>query len=479
MNPERAQPGPAAFVVFGITGDLASRKLLPALYQLFKSNLLHEKTAIVGTSRRKISVDELLDRVEVCVLEEQNVCDPKVMQRLKQALHMVQLDPSSDHDYQNLGKFLDQLEDNYGQCMDRLYYLSVPPEAYNEIVRNLGRHKLNASCRHDQAISRLLVEKPFGHDLASAKALFSHTQKYFHETQVFLIDHYLAKETAQNILTFRRHNPIFNETWDGARIESITVRAYEKIGIEGRAQFYESTGALRDFVQSNLLQLLALVTLELPKNYEEGPWLHAAKYKLLQSVSLPKGSLLHVVRGQYAGYLDEAGNPQSHTETIVRLPLRIKNKHWRNTEITVETGKALADKQTDITVTFKSSITDDTNKLIFRIQPNEGIDLKLTAKQPGFENAVEDVDMAFSYQNAFGNGSGAHPDAYERVLIDATKGDRSLFTASQEVIESWRILEPIQKTWHSKGDAKDMVLYQRGVEASTIQLPNQPVKAAS
>jgi glucose-6-phosphate 1-dehydrogenase len=459
------KPEPAVFVIFGITGDLAGRKLLPALYELYKSNLLNEKTAILGTSRREVSVDELLNKVELCVLEENNVCDPEVMTRIKNSLHMVQLDPDTSNEYVKLADKLRALEADYGVCMNRLYYLSVPPEAYSTITHNLGTHKLNESCEHGVANSRLLVEKPFGYDLASAQKLIEDTNASFREEQVFRIDHYLAKETAQNILTFRRHNPVFSSIWNSEHIESIEICAYEKIGIEGRANFYEPIGALRDFVQSHLLQLLALTTLELPEKYDEGPWLHTAKFKLLQSVkAILDDPAQPIIRGQYEGYQDEVKNPNSTTETFVRLPLAIENDRWRGTRISVATGKALVEKRTDVTVCFHDRITNDRNKLVFRIQPNEGISLDLSAKRPGFESQIENVDMDFSYHNAF--GSNGHPDAYERVLLDAVKGDRSLFPTSEEVLQSWQILQPVQLAWQ-ESTARPL-LYQFGVDPQTI-----------
>lgn len=456
---------PAAFVVFGITGDLASRKLLPALYQLFKTDLLHEHTTIIGTSRRNVSVDELLETVEVCVLEETKTCDPAVLVRMKAAMRMVRLSPDTDEDFERLKHLLDELENESGQCMNRLYYLSVPPAAFTLITQQLGAHGLNASCQHGTAASRLLVEKPFGYDYASAKQLIDDTESCFREPQVFRIDHYLAKETVQNILTFRRHNPIFSADWNNQHIESIDVCAYETIDIEGRADFYESTGALRDFVQSHLLQLLALVTLELPRDFVATPWLHEAKLRVLESTQVvSEDTSQPIIRGQYAGYRDEVGNPDSTIETFVRLPLQIDNHTWSGTRLTVSTGKATREKRTDITLVFKDFYTGDTNKLIFRIQPNEGISVELSVKQPGFESQIQDVDMNFSYESAF--GSGAHPDAYERVLLDAVKGDRTLFATSDEVLESWRILTTVQELWAKNTD--DLVTYAKGAEPGDI-----------
>lgn len=446
---------PAILVIFGITGDLAQRKLLPALYHLFKDNLVHEHTEIVGLSRQDLKVDDLLQKVELCVLEQDNVCDPAVMQAIRSHLHMLQLDPATPDDYTKLLTSLNDIEAEHGVCMNRLYYLSVPPSIYETVVKNLGEHGLNSSCQHGTAATRLLVEKPFGYDVASGKSLISHTEKYFSEQQIFRIDHYLAKESAQNILTFRRHNPIFAGIWNAKHIKRITVLAHEKIGVEGRGGFYDDVGALRDLVQSHLLQLLALVMCDL--GHKEGDIaLHASKHSLLASLQAADPS--KAIRGQYDGYRKEVGNDSSTTETYARVELSSNLPQWQGTEICIETGKALAAKKTEIEIVF-SDESDSNNELTFRIQPNEGIDLQLTAKKPGFSHMLQRVRMDFSYNGVFDEPS--HPDAYERVLVDAAAGDHSLFATSDEVMASWQALQPILDFWKT---ADNLKLYSTGSE---------------
>jgi len=358
---------------------------------------------------------------------------------------MIRLNPLAGEDYDNLKQSLDTIESSHGVCMNRLYYLSIPPAVYSTAVHNLGKHDLNGSCKHGNATTRLLVEKPFGYDLETAKELIASTEKYFKEEQIFRIDHYLAKESAQNILTFRRHNPVFTDSWDGTHVSKISVVAHEKIGIEGRGSFYDDVGALRDLVQSHLLQLLALVMLD-TDGTDEDTALHSAKQALL--ASLRPVEVEKTIRGQYEGYKDEASNPTSTTETFVHLQLESTLPKWRNTRISIETGKALSDKKTEIEMVFTDS-TKSTNELKFRIHPNEGIYLTLTAKKPDFEHRTQRVSMDFSYNGAFDEP--LHPDAYERVLVDAVRGDHSLFATSSEVIASWQALQPILSYW-SKSD---------------------------
>jgi glucose-6-phosphate 1-dehydrogenase len=442
---------PSIIVVFGITGDLAQRKLLPALYHLLKDNLLHPHTQIVGVSRRDISTEELLGKTELCVLEADNVCDPAALKKFAEHFSMFKMDLVNGDDYDRLLQHLNSIEADAGLCMNRLYYLSVPPGASEPLVANLGNHGLNASCQHGTAATRLLVEKPFGYDLASARELIAETAKHFKEEQIFRIDHYLAKETVQNILTFRFHNPIFEAIWDAEHIARIDVVANEKIGIEGRATFYEQTGALRDVVQSHLLQLLAAATMERPSAMASDA-VHAARLNLLETIEPVPANKLdeRATRGQYDGYRTEVKNPDSFVETFAALQLVVNNPRWQGVPMHLTTGKALDEKKTEVSVTFKQH-GDDThiNVLTFSVQPNEGIGINLCVKRPGFDDQIQSAVMDFRYQRAFDDHG--HPDAYERVLVDATKGDRTLFATSDEVLASWRILQPVLDAWTKNG----------------------------
>jgi glucose-6-phosphate 1-dehydrogenase len=335
----------------------------------------------------------------------------------------------------------------------------VPPGASNPIVANLGEHGLNASCPHGRAATRLLVEKPFGYDLPSARELIAETAKYFGEEQIFRIDHYLAKETVQNILTFRFNNPIFETIWDAEHIARVDVVATETIGIEGRATFYEQTGALRDLVQSHLLQLLATATMERPSEMASDA-VHAERLKLLQAVEPVPADKTgeRAVRGQYDGYKKEVSNDDSFVETFASLKLFIDSPRWQNVPMHITTGKALDVKKTEVNITFKQHATGShTNVLTFSVQPNEGIDINLCVKKPGFDDQIQSAVMDFSYQRAFDDHG--HPDAYERVLVDAVRGDHTLFATSDEVLASWHILQPVLETWTKNGD--DLKTYKQ------------------
>lgn len=452
---------PTILVLFGITGDLSRRYILPALYHLYRDNLLPEHTQIVGVSRRDVPVQEILDTTKMCVLEKESECDPAGLKRMQQNLQMYQMDLDSAADYDRLLAYLNQLEEAHGVCMNRLYYLAIPPDAYEPVVNLLGSRKLNASCRHGNASTRLLVEKPFGYDLASAQTLINNISKHFKETQVYRIDHYLAKETVQNILTFRLHNAIFESLWDNRFISRIDIEAKESIGIEGRATFYEQTGALRDFVQSHLLQLLAITTMDNPADMTSDA-IHASRLALLNAVEpVPKDKITALtVRGQYDGYKQEVDNPKSTIETYAAITLFIINQRWADIPVHIRTGKALDEKRTTISLTFKhqQGATHHPNVLTFYVQPQEGISVELYVKKPGFDFELQRVPMEFRYAGSF--GSRTHPDAYERVLIDAVRGDRTLFASSEEVLASWRIIENVVEAWRANDDG--LQVYEKG-----------------
>ena len=455
---------PTILVIFGITGDLASRKVLPAIYHLFKDDLLHKKTLVVGTSRREMSVDDLLKRVELCVLENDNICDPGVLGKIRERLTMVQLDPVNGKDYDALHATLQKLEDGQGICMNRLFYLSIPPGVYPALVKHLGEHSLNGSCKHNVAQARLLVEKPFGYDYESAQQLIQNTSRSFSEEQIFRIDHYLAKETVQNILAFRKHNPIFSSLWTAQHIKRVDVVAFEKIGIEGRKEFYEQVGALRDLVQSHLLQLLALTAMDIPADITSSKQIHKSKQAVLEDiVPVPADKVAErTLRAQYKTYRREVNNPESLTETFAALKLFIDRPAWKDVVFNLATGKALAEKRTAITITFGNE--EHANRLTFRLQPNEGIDIELLVKKPGFAHELQTANMDFRYADTFAGSS--HPDAYERVLVDAIRGDHTLFATADEVLASWRILQPLLGEWGKTGN--DVRFYKNGTHPEAL-----------
>lgn len=440
-------------VVFGITGDLSRRKLLPALYHLLRHNVLPKDTVIVGISRKHLTVDELLDRVELCVLEKDNVCDPAGLKKVRDSLKSFQLHPDKAEDFESLKILLDSLDEK--QKRHRLIYMSTPSDAYSIIVEKLGEHKIN-----DER-TKLLLEKPFGHDISSAKKLIETINKGFKEDQIYRIDHYLAKETAQNLLSFRMHNPIFQSLWDSEHIHQVTIKAFEKIGIEGRADFYEKTGALRDLIQSHLLQLLCITLMDTPDVLDSNH-IHKSKQKFLKD--LEPANPETALRAQYDSYKDEVNNPESHVETYAKIELHHKSERWRNTKIVLETGKGLEEKITEIIIEFDTPHEKIRNKLIFQLQPNEGIQLDLAVKEPGFEMLMEHAELYFEYKNSFKNEISV--DAYERVLVDALRNDQSLFASDEEVLETWQILDPVLTKWQNSGDG--LLTYKKGDKSGNI-----------
>lgn len=439
---------PAVMVIFGITGDLSKRYLLPALYHLCKDELLPEPFIIIGTSRQKQGLDEFLGQVELCVLEQDKVCDPEVLKRLRGMMELFQLDPTEEKDYHALYSRLDTLEEEQGICLNRLYYLSIPPQLYSGVVSRLGSAGLNGSCRHGNAMTRLLVEKPFGYDLASAKELIAETAKVFTEEQAFRIDHYLAKDTVQNILEFRRKNPELEERWNSQNIQKIEITAYETLGI-GSRKFYDGIGALRDIIQSHLWQLLGLIVMELPPSAASRP-IHTAKAAALEAIgALPAQEVSkNTTRAQYDGYGDEVGNEGSQTETFAAIRFTLPSDRWQGCEASLATGKNLNEKCTEICLHFS-----DNTRVHFRIQPQPAVELEGLAAITDFS----DKETPLTHTN---------PDAYERVLIDAIRGDHTLFASSEEILASWRSLQPVLDEW-AKG-TPPLRYYRRGSQPESL-----------
>ncbi len=440
---------PAIITIFGITGDLAKRKLLPSLYHLANDGLLPKSTKIVGITRSGTTIDAVLSSIRESVeLNNNTTCEKETIEWLESALSIITMDITQHNEYAHLKTQLDAIEDEVGVCLTRIFYLAIPSTMFESVVERLGKQDLNKGCQHSKAESRLLIEKPFGYDLTSAQELIDRLKAAFSEKQIYRIDHYLAKETVQNILTFRFDNPLFSGAWDSKHISHIMVTAAESIGIEGRITFYEQMGALRDLIQSHLLQLVALVTMDRPENMNSQN-IHKNKEKILKALRPPRADMMNkeTVRGQYSSYRDEVSDNHTQTETFAAIRLSIDNDKWREVPILIRTGKSLKDKVTEITIVYQNNQKIGCrNTLTLRIQPNEGIVLDLRIKKPGFDEGVEHVQMDFCYNEKL---QAAHPDAYERVLVDALRGDKTLFATSEEVLASWRITEPILEAWSS------------------------------
>ena len=437
----------SVFVIFGVTGDLAKRKLLPALYELAGMDLLPENFTILGLTRRETSIEKILDDVQEILKDSGKRIDATILDKLASMIELVYMDIGVEADYGKLKVAIQQADKKAGRIQNRLFYLAIPPQMFEGIVEKLQAHGLDSCGEGNKAESRLLIEKPFGHNTETAVSLIKKMEKVFDEKSIYRVDHYLAKETTQNILTFRFNNPMFKAVWDNRTIDHIMITASEKIKIEGRAEFYESTGALRDLIQSHLLQLLALVTMEEPAD-KSAESIHEAKLRVLEAVKPITSAQVDraTVRGQYDSYKEEVANRSSTTETFAAIKLEIDNPRWNGVPILLRTGKAMKEKITEITLVFKEQTVKhkDINALTIRIQPDEGIVLSFLAKKPSLSNETEMVHMKFFYHQTF---NVQQPDAYERVLVDAIRGDKTLFTTDAEVLVSWKIIENVLSAW--------------------------------
>lgn len=426
---------PTILVIVGISGDLASRKLLPALRKIEAAGMLPADFHILGVSRRD------LDTASLFVAD-----DP-----IKKYFSSVKMDLSDPAAYAALKDKIAALEQSRKAPGQKLFYLSIPPHAVLPVVEKLGAAGLAKN-------GKLLLEKPFGTDLASAKELIAGIDKYFPEDKVFRIDHYLAKEMTQNLVVFRKENSLFRRTWNRNFIERIEIVALEKIGIEGRAAFYEQTGALRDLVQSHLLQLAALVTMHLPSG-DDWSTIPEARAKALARLSIKTGPTgLAAKRGQYLGYREEVGNQKSAVETFAALTLVSSDPDWLDVPIKLITGKALDKKTTEVRIFYRQEDTREANELVLRVGDHEGVGICLWTKRPGYDHATEQHPLDFSYSQHYAE----LPEAYERVFVDAIRSDHSLFASGREVLAAWQILEPLRRHWENNSD--DLVFYKPGAQ---------------
>ncbi|MHB8710289.1 MAG: glucose-6-phosphate dehydrogenase [Minisyncoccota bacterium] len=426
---------PTILVIVGITGDLSRRKLLPALGEMAAAGVLPKRFRVIGITRQQaVTLDDLLAGI-------------KNADKIREQIALFPMSLTDRADYARLDAYLRGIGDELGGAPQWLWYLAVPPTTAWPIIEQLEASGLAKAPR-----TKLLLEKPFGVDEESARELVTHIESSFAPEQVYRIDHYLAKETVQNIVVFRRDNSLFERTWNRDAIERIDILASETIGIEGRTAFYEQTGALRDIVQSHLLQLAALTLMTLPG---EGEWqrIPEARLTLLRSLEVAPD---RVRRGQYEGYRDEVKNSSSTVETFASLTLFSSDSRWKDVPITLTTGKALAEKKTEIVITYRRNGASEANRLTLRLQPNEGVELCFFAKRPGYDRKIERVPLAFTYADHFG----ALPDAYEHVFLDAVRGDHTLFVSSEEVLESWRIIDAVRKAWEPHPNT--LTFYPRG-----------------
>ena len=440
---------PFTIVIFGVTGDLAHRKIVPALYTLAVDGRLPEHFNIVGFARRDWDDDRLRSEMRQSVEQFARVkVDEAAWQKFASNLHYLRSEFDQDDGYPRLGQLLDGLGDQAGA--NRLFYLATPPEAYRVIVRHLGEAGLN---HNPNGWTRIIIEKPFGEDLASAIDLNAEVHRVFGEEQIYRIDHYLGKETVQNLIVFRFANAIFEPIWTRNYIDHVQITVAETVGVESRAGYYDTAGVGRDMFQNHLLQLLTFMAMEPPYAFDARA-LRDEKVKVLQA--LRPIELTDTLPAQYIGYRNEKGvAPRSKTPTYAAIKMFIDNWRWQGVPFFLRSGKQLADKTTEISIMFKSpphslfpleageQLTP--NALTLCIQPDEGMHLRFEAKVPGAGMQRQTVDMEMHYAADF-NGAPL-PEAYERLLIDALQGDAALFTRADEIELAWQAIDPVVKAW--------------------------------
>ncbi len=476
-QPELPHADPCVVVIFGATGDLTKRKLMPALCRLTDQGCL-ESVRILGVGRNPMTDDEFQAQVHEALNDSKKIdhLDEETWREFSKRLHYMSGELDTEITYQQVAERLEELASE-GASKNHLFYLATPPSLFSTIVKQLGQAGLN---KEDGHWSRIIIEKPFGRDLESAKALNATVAEVFKENQVYRIDHYLGKDTVQNILVFRFGNSMFEPIWNRNYVDYVEITAAESLGVGSRAGYYEGAGALRDMVANHLLQLLTLTAMEPPVAFNADD-VREEKVQVLRSIRRmnPEQVAERTVRAQYGpgtidgeqvkGYKEEEGvAKESTTETYAAIEFNISNWRWSGVPFYVRTGKRLARQLTEIAVHLKRTPQAlfartpvdeiEPNVIVLRIQPNEGITVTFAAKRPGFEMATNTVHMDFCYQTGFGVES---PDAYEMLLLDVMRGDATLFIRSDEAEAQWRLITPIEEAWATQ-NLKELALYDAG-----------------
>jgi glucose-6-phosphate 1-dehydrogenase len=470
-KPSIEKPHNLVMVIFGATGDLTRRKLVPALYALFNQNMLPENFHILGVGRKNLDDSDFRENMRKGIQdfsEKIHLDDHKISSFLGQLSYFA-MDMSSDTEYHRLGAFLKKLNRNLDAESNILFYLSMPPAMFAPIASHLSKSGLSHS---ESGYRRLIIEKPFGYDLESGLALNHDLHESFHEDQIYRIDHYLGKESVQNLLVMRFANGIFEPLWNRNYIDHVEITSAESIGVENRGGYYDESGALRDMLQNHMLQMVGLTAMEPPSSMD-GEAIRNEIFKVLQSLRPIKEEDVHqqVIRGQYTsshirglyvqGYREETGvDSASRTETYVAMKFYIDNWRWGGVPFYIRTGKRLPTRVTEIVVHFRPTphilfqnqdSCKNCNQLVIRIQPDEGILLKFGMKQPGAGFNVKTVNMDFHYSDL---SDVVLPSAYERLIYDAMMGDTTLYARADAVEAAWKFVAPVQKVWAEDPEQK-------------------------
>jgi len=458
---------PTIFVILGATGDLMRRKLVPALFHLYQENKLPALFQVVGFSRDELSEEEFRESIRNMVKARVKSEDEQRINKFARFFRYQQGFFEEQQGYEALGSLLGRQDGEWRLCANKLFYIAASPQFYETIFRGLANSKLAEPCSPEEGWTRIIVEKPFGKDLKTAQKLDKLLGKLFQEEQIYRIDHYLGKETVQNILAFRFSNSFLNPAWNATGIERIHISLFEKRGIGERGKFYDGIGALRDVGQNHMLQLVALFCMENPGVFDADA-VRENRASILKSLKILRSRAKiesMAKRAQYKGYTQEEGvEKNSKTETYFRIETALEHKNWKGVPIILESGKCLTENKVEVAVTFRHPTPclclgeeHYKNVLHYRIQPQEGIHISFWVKEPGDAMELQQKDFMFNYKDAFEGH--AISDAYERLLFSVIRGDQTLFVSTQEVMAEWKFVDPIIRAWQK--DASSLGIYKK------------------